>query len=216
MRENFKKRLLSSMFLVPLTLLIIYLGDIYFIFFLSLLFFLSIYEWHKLSKNFLITYVGYIFIFYSFYSFFQIRYYFEIELHNILYLSLILFICISTDIGGYLFGKIFKGPKLTKISPNKTYSGSIGGIFLSLIFSYTYIFIFGDYFYNSNIKLKENLLFYVFIVSIMSQIGDLIISYFKRRSNIKDTGNILPGHGGVLDRIDGMLLAFPFSYLFVI
>ena len=114
-------------------------------------------------------------------------------------------VCISTDIGGYLFGKIFKGPKLTKISPNKTYSGMIGGYFLSLIFL--------SYFFNWD---NNQVTIYWFIATILlstiSQIGDIIISYFKRLSKIKNTGKIIPGHGGLLDRIDGMIFAFPLFY----
>ena len=117
-------------------------------------------------------------------------------------------ICIFTDIGGYVFGKIFKGPKLISYSPNKTISGSIGGYLLSLCLI-PCLFYFNLYNQN-NIKL---IIIYVILISTVSQIGDIFVSYFKRKSKIKDTGKILPGHGGLLDRIDGMLFAFPFAYL---
>ena len=110
----------------------------------------------------------------------------------------ILCICVCSDIGGYIFGKTVGGKKLTKISPNKTISGSIG----SFIFSLTPLLLF-----NYDLILK-NLLFCL-IVSLSCQLGDLIISYFKRLNRIKDTGNILPGHGGLLDRIDGIIFAIP-------
>tara|TARA_Y100001958_G_C20891668_1_gene317584 strand:+ start:151 stop:540 length:390 start_codon:yes stop_codon:yes gene_type:complete len=120
-------------------------------------------------------------------------------------------ICILTDIGGYVFGKIFKGPKLTNYSPNKTYSGVIG----SYAFSITLvplILTFG----LVNDKDLLNLIFFIFLVSSVSQLGDICISYFKRISKIKDTGKIIPGHGGLLDRIDGMIFAYPFSYLIML
>ena len=120
-------------------------------------------------------------------------------------------ICISTDIGGYMFGKIFKGPKLTKISPKKTYSGVFGGYFLSVVFL---IILLNKYFIFSNsIKLSGEIIIFILLVSTISQLGDILISYFKRLSKIKDTGKIIPGHGGLLDRIDGMIFAFPFSYV---
>ena len=129
------------------------------------------------------------------------------------YFILILIICISNDLGGYLFGKIFKGPKLTKISPNKTYMGVFGSFFISILF--LYIFLKLDLL-NKNVIFSYEIIIFTLLVSGISQIGDLIISYFKRISNIKDTGSIIPGHGGLLDRIDGMIFAFPFSYLLIL
>ena len=114
----------------------------------------------------------------------------------------ILAVCILNDIGGILFGKLIGGKKLTKISPNKTLSGSIGGIILSFLF----LFIFVNYI--NNYSLLE-LSIIVIVTSLFSQIGDLVVSFFKRKAKIKDTGNILPGHGGMLDRIDGILLGLP-------
>ena len=110
-----------------------------------------------------------------------------------------------------MFGKIFKGPKLTKISPKKTYSGVFGGYFLSVVFL---IILLNKYFIFSNsIKLSGEIVIFILLVSTISQLGDILISYFKRLSKIKDTGKIIPGHGGLLDRIDGMIFAFPFSYV---
>jgi phosphatidate cytidylyltransferase len=116
---------------------------------------------------------------------------------------------VATDIGGYIFGKLFKGPKLTKLSPNKTYAGMIGGFFLSLIFLSFSL----QYF---EMTFTINWLFFALLVSSVSQLGDIIISYFKRLSKIKDTGKIIPGHGGLLDRVDGMIFAFPFSYIAIL
>tara|TARA_A100001234_G_scaffold203117_1_gene197017 strand:- start:244 stop:651 length:408 start_codon:yes stop_codon:yes gene_type:complete len=115
-------------------------------------------------------------------------------------LIFLLAICISTDIGGYFFGKLFKGKKLTKISPNKTYSGLIGSYFFSII-----VFIFFYNFYEFNL----NFLILTILLSTISQLGDLFFSYLKRSAKIKDTGNILPGHGGLLDRIDGIIFSIP-------
>ena len=134
---------------------------------------------------------------------------------------MIVLICIFTDIGGYIFGKFFKGPKLTKISPNKTYAGTFGGFLLavvaSLVFS-NYVnsapwFIFPLEFLELTKNYETTFLIYVLIISLVSQIGDLIISYFKRLAKVKDTGKIIPGHGGILDRIDGLIFAIPISYL---
>ena len=129
----------------------------------------------------------------------------------IVILFLILIICISTDLGGYLFGKILKGPKLIKISPNKTYTGVFGSFLISILF--LLIFLKLDLL-NKDLILSNKIIFTV-LVSAISQIGDLIISYFKRISKIKDTGSIIPGHGGLLDRIDGMIFAFPFFYFLI-
>jgi phosphatidate cytidylyltransferase len=117
-------------------------------------------------------------------------------------------ICILTDIGGYIFGKLIKGPKLTKFSPNKTYAGMFGGYLLSFI---SIIFIsFANFNYNG-----LNIFIFILIISTVSQLGDIFISYFKRLSKIKDTGKIIPGHGGILDRVDGMIFAFPVAYFII-
>ena len=118
----------------------------------------------------------------------------------------IIVVCIFTDLGGYIFGKLFKGPKLTKISPKKTFAGMFGGYFLSLI-SLSVIISFLDY------DTSLVLFLLTILISTVSQLGDIIISYFKRLSNIKNTGKLIPGHGGLLDRIDGMIFAFPIYYL---
>ena len=116
-------------------------------------------------------------------------------------------ICFFTDIGGYVLGKIIGGKKLSKISPNKTISGAIG----SFLFSLAPLILFS---YLNYLDLEFNLsnIIYCLLVSLISQLGDLFVSYLKRKSKIKDTGKILPGHGGVLDRVDGIIFAVPFSY----
>lgn len=118
---------------------------------------------------------------------------------------LIICITICSDIGGYTFGKIFKGKKLSKISPNKTYAGALGSYVLSLIISYLFF---------KNYLVFDKLIIYILVVSTASQIGDLIISFLKRNANLKDTSNLLPGHGGLLDRFDGLILAIPVGNFF--
>tara|TARA_B110000003_G_C16443679_1_gene455069 strand:- start:79 stop:609 length:531 start_codon:yes stop_codon:yes gene_type:complete len=116
-------------------------------------------------------------------------------------------ICFFTDIGGYVFGKILGGKKLSKISPNKTISGTIGSFISSiipLIFFLNFDFL--------NLELNMNNILFCLLISLISQLGDLFISFIKRKAKIKDTGNLLPGHGGVLDRVDGIIFAVPFSY----
>lgn len=122
---------------------------------------------------------------------------------ELLLLYFIITTCIFSDIGGYVFGKIFRGKKLTKISPNKTYSGLIGSFILSLIF--TIIFF-------KNYLDLEKIILMTFVISSVSQIGDIFISYIKRKAKVKNTGNILPGHGGILDRLDGLIFALPFGF----
>ena len=119
-------------------------------------------------------------------------------------------ICICSDIGGFIFGKIFKGKKLTKISPNKTISGSIGSFILSLFSVPVFFFILQF----KTLNLYELTILALF-VSLFCQLGDLLISYLKRKAKVKDTGDLLPGHGGILDRIDGILLAIPTGMIIV-
>ena len=124
--------------------------------------------------------------------------------YNKIILLFIISICVFTDIGGYVFGKIFKGKKLTKISPKKTYSGMLGSYLMSLILTAV---IFKKYF------VLDTIIISVIIISTVSQLGDLFISYLKRKSKIKDTDKILPGHGGLLDRFDGIIFAIPFGLI---
>ena len=152
--------------------------------------------------------IGSIYLMFSFFSILKIRN--DIE-NGFLYILIVLLICISTDVGGYLFGKILKGPKLTKISPNKTYAGSFGSYIFSilvikLIYSYEFFLL-----HNVNFEIKT--IYFIIILSTTSQLGDITISYFKRLSKIKNTGNIIPGHGGLLDRIDGMIFAYPIAFI---
>jgi len=205
MSQELFKRLLSSIILIPVVLFIIIKGSLIFICFIVICFFISIYEWHMISKKKFYSLFGYIFIFFSFLSVYKLRINSENDYWDLLF---IVTICISTDIGGYVFGKIFKGPKLSRFSPNKTYAGMFGGFLLSIVS----IYLFVNIFLLTN-EFMDNWLVMVILISSISQIGDIFISFFKRLRNIKDTGKIIPGHGGLLDRIDGMIFAFPFSYI---
>jgi len=200
MKHDLIKRILSSLILLPIALFLIIKGSILFNIFLTITLTITLYEWHKMSKLKPYYFFGLIFISISFYTIYK---FINFE-NNYTYFLIVTLICVSTDIGGYIFGNIFKGPKITKISPKKTYSGMIGGYIVSIIVLIVFL---------SPITITFNILIFILLVSSVSQLGDLIISYFKRLSKIKDTGHIIPGHGGLLDRIDGMIFAFPFSYL---
>tara|TARA_B100001057_G_scaffold93811_1_gene90179 strand:+ start:262 stop:894 length:633 start_codon:yes stop_codon:yes gene_type:complete len=209
MIKEFEKRLITSLILIPLSVLLIIKGSIFFIFFISILFLASCYEWIILcKKNNLMKFLGIIFLFFSFYSAFELR-----ENENYKNFLLVITVCIFTDIGGYIFGKIFKGPKLTKISPKKTYAGVFGGFFLPVTAG---LVVYEYEFTDQILDADSYFLILILLISLVSQIGDLIISYFKRKAKLKDTGKILPGHGGLLDRIDGMIFVFPFCYLITV
>ena len=212
MKNELFLRIISSIVLIPFSLFFIIKGSIIFNFFIITCFFITIIEWRMMSKNKIYHIPGLIFLIFSFMSVYALRSNFNES--GLIFFLFVILICISTDIGGYCFGKIFKGPKLTTISPNKTYAGMIGGYILS-VFSVIIIFKFNyklDAFSNT-IELNISLFIFVLLISTISQLGDIIISYFKRISKIKNTGKIIPGHGGLLDRIDGMIFAFPFSYI---
>ena len=124
-------------------------------------------------------------------------------------LYIILFGCVASDIGGYIVGKIFKGPKLIKISPNKTFSGAIGSIIFTCLLITLLTFIFTNNFSFLIIILS-------IIVSLSCQVGDLFFSFLKRKARVKDTGSFFPGHGGVLDRVDSILFGLPFGFISLI
>ena len=200
MSKELIKRFISSIILLPLAFFFIIQGSFLLIFFTVICFIIAFYEWHTMSKKKSYYIYGFLFLIFSFYTFYEL----SIKLIVIFY---VIIVCSSTDIGGYVFGKIFKGPKLTKISPKKTYAGMIGGYILSLV-SLSLIISFIDY--------KATLIQFfllTILISTVSQLGDIVISYFKRLSKIKNTGKLIPGHGGLLDRIDGMIFAFPIYYL---
>ena len=128
----------------------------------------------------------------------------EQDLLVIIFYSIL--ISIMTDIGGLIIGKIFKGKKLSKISPKKTISGSLG----SFIFSLTLVPFFNKLLVNHDLI---TIIVLTLVISLISQMGDLFISLIKRKANVKNTSDLLPGHGGVLDRIDGIIFAIPIGFL---
>jgi phosphatidate cytidylyltransferase len=213
LKNNFIKRLVSSIIILPILFFIIYYGNIFFFSLLIIIAIISFYELKNISFNNLIFIFSLLILVLFLYCSWELR-----NMQNGFYLTLfVLFICIFTDIGGYIFGKTFKGPKISHISPNKTYSGMIGSFLLPTIV----IFLFLTSSSNSEIYDKIiflynlNLFLTIFIISLVSQIGDFMISYLKRKSNKKDTGNLIPGHGGLLDRIDGIIFATIFYYLII-
>ena len=211
-KKELQRRILSSIILIPISFYFIIQGSLTFIFFLSLVFLVTSFEWFKMTKKKdSIKIFGLFFLFFSFYSAVYLRQYIGLN-----FFIFIIIICIFTDIGGYIFGKIFKGPRLTKVSPKKTYSGVVGSFLISLLFGLIYIKYFGQ---KSKILLETDHIFIILLIlfiSLVSQIGDLIISYFKRKAKLKDTGKILPGHGGFLDRIDGIIFVMPTTYLCIL
>ena len=200
MSSELFKRILSSVILLPLLFYIIISGSFFIISLIIICFVVSCYEWNNMNKNKSNKIFGFIFLLFSFYTFYDL----SIELFLLIFVILI---CITSDIGGYFFGKIFKGPKLTTISPNKTYARMIGGYALSLIF----LLIITNFIEFPVTPFKLFLL--TILLSTVSQAGDIIVSFFKRQANVKNTGNLIPGHGGLLDRIDGMIFAVPTLYL---
>ena len=210
--KNFKKRIFTSLFLLSLFILMFVFNEIL-IFSLIIFGVLSIVEFIDITRKtfnrvLVLIISNSIFVIYVF-MFCIITVYFS----NILYLKIIFFSlllsCITSDIGGYVFGKTFKGPKLTKISPNKTVSGSIGSLILSCL-----TFSISIYFFTNSFNYITLLI--GVITSIGCQMGDLFFSFLKRKAKIKDTGNFLPGHGGVLDRLDGIFFGIPAGFLTII
>ena len=210
MSKDLKKRIYTSILLLSL-LLLAFINNYVMTYFLIVLGLFSIIEFTKIIliifrknkiKQFILNLAFIVYIF-SFCAIFVI---FSSFLNLKILFFVILTTCIASDIGGFVFGKVFKGPRLTKISPNKTISGSIGSVIFSIIF-----ILFSIYFLTKNFD--PYILVVGFLTSFACQIGDLFFSFLKRKSFLKDTGNFLPGHGGILDRIDGILLGMPVGFL---
>ena len=206
---NFQKRFYTSIVLLSIIFLI-FKFNIILVYFLIILGVFSILEFMDVTKRlsinlFQLYFINFIFIFYVF--IFCLNFFLFSNLPGLKIILLILLLaCVASDIGGFIFGKIFRGPKLTKISPNKTYSGALGSIILSLT---TVLFL--TYYFVQLIDLK--IVIVAIMTSIFCQIGDLTFSLLKRKARLQDTGKILPGHGGILDRLDGILLGVPLGFV---
>ena len=210
--KNLKKRISTSLILLILIFLIMNFNWIL-IFSLLILGVISLLEFfniinkiikskiHQLIFNLLFTL--YVFLFTLFF------FIFSNYLHLKIILLILLFGCVASDVGGFIVGKFFKGPKLTKISPNKTISGAIGS------FIFTYIIITSLVYYYTNTFNYQSIII-SFITSLASQSGDLYFSFLKRKAKIKDAGNFFPGHGGVLDRLDSIFFGLPLGFLSII
>jgi len=199
------KRILTSLLLFPILIICIFINKYIFLFFLILIGIISSFEWYSMNrkKSFLILIAGIVFLFISIISAFKLR---GNNYESMFFLTWIFLICFFSDTGGYFFGKNIGGKKLSKISPNKTIAGSIG----SIMFSFLPITIISyQTYFKTNLELNLNTLILSLIVSIICQLGDIFISYFKRLRKMKDTSNLLPGHGGLLDRIDGIIFVLP-------
>ena len=217
MIDNLKKRLQTSIFLSFFLFVGIFINNISWLILLLISSFICFIEFFKLIKKigiiekkffYLINFLTFIYLLFFIYTSYSIY------LNSINFLIFSILICILSDTGGYLVGKLIGGTKLTKISPNKTISGSIGSLIFSILPLTIYLF-FIDEIYKINL-IENNINLFIILslfLSIICQLGDLVISYFKRKSNVKDTGSILPGHGGLLDRIDGALFVLPVSYI---
>jgi len=212
-KKNFFKRAITSLVLISI-LFSMFISSMMMIIAVIIISSLSFYEFNRLFfnifKNIFLRLLSSGLILLYLLSFVFIIFYIEsvnsLNQNYKLFFLYSVIISIASDLGGYFFGKLLKGKKLTKISPNKTISGVIG----ALIFS---ILIIPIFYTDLNFK-SSNLLFVTTIlISLVSQLGDLFISFLKRLAKVKDTGNILPGHGGILDRVDGILFAAPVGLL---
>ena len=217
MLSNLFKRITTSLILIVILYIGLFYNDISWkilvIFFLILCF----YEFYnliiKINKNkfantiFLFIISLYLYFFYSL----LIRIKFEFGEEAIL---ILIIACIFSDIGGYVFGKLIGGTKLTSLSPNKTISGALGSIIFTVFGTILFVVYLNKIEKNPIIvELSLKFYFWLIMMSLFCQIGDLCISYLKRKAKIKDTGNLLPGHGGILDRVDSIIFAVPFGVL---
>ena len=211
-KKNIKLRINTALFLLALLLLMIKF-DLVLIYVLIIFGVLSVIEFIQITKKFILPKFSRYFVNLFFITYLSLYCYLFFFLSNFTQTKVILYMlllgCIASDIGGFVIGKLIKGPRLTKISPNKTYSGAIGSICFSYIVISIMIFLYTNNF--SYLALVVSI-----ITSISCQIGDLAFSFLKRKAKIKDTGFFLPGHGGILDRLDGILLGIPLGFFSVI
>ena len=218
MKKELKKRIITSMVLIAILLNCLFISKESWLVLLLVISIISLLEFFNLIKKIyksffsrlILVTISFLVLLMFTYSAYKIR----IE-YGEMVIIFILLICIFSDIGGYVVGKSVGGKKLTKISPNKTISGSVGSFLFSLfpigIYGVLSIITNKD---NFKFALEGEVIFVCLILSLTCQIGDLLISFYKRKAKVKDTGNILPGHGGILDRIDGIIFAVIISLIF--
>jgi phosphatidate cytidylyltransferase len=202
--NNFKKRFVVSLLAFPLIYLLLY-QKLLFNLLIFIVFLFCLYEWNKIfKKKNPIFFLGLLILLVFLFSLIRI---YNFEDYNLKFLWLIL-ITWLTDIGGYIFGKLFGGPKLVKISPNKTWAGAFGSLILSQL-------AFLIFFLDNSYKFNVAIIFIQIFLSIVGQIGDILMSYIKRKNNKKDTSNFIPGHGGFLDRVDGLIWIIIIGNIFI-
>ena len=210
MSLDIKKRIITSVFLV-IFLFSMFIDRNFLFIALIVISTVSIFEFYKLitkiiKKNVFKKYASVIFFIIYIILFNIVFYSLALGYETRLFVLVTVLICIASDIGGLVFGKMFKGKKLTKISPNKTISGSIGSFTMSFLVIFLLISV--------NLLSAHKFIFiYCFFTTLFCQLGDLFFSYLKRKAKVKDTGNLLPGHGGILDRIDGIIVGTPVGIL---
>ena len=209
--DELTKILITSIFLFPIVILSIYYSGLYLIGLLVVFYLICFYEILKNCKDFRFNFFSNLILMFSFYSLFYLRGTTELSFIFLLWVLVSTFL---SDIGGYVVGKAIGGKKITRISPNKTYAGVIGSVIFCLtaipIIEITQKFLISEIFINF---LSVKFFITGLTISIICQLGDLYISYLKRKLNIKDVSNILPGHGGVLDRIDGLIFVLIFIFI---
>ena len=209
--SNLQKRILTSLIILPLSLFLVVKSGYYLLFFLMAVFFIANYELFSVfNKRTTILFLDLILILALFSIYSLANPFDEVKDTSFYILLWVIILCICSDVGGYVFGKIFKWKKLTKISPKKTVSGVLGSFILSL-FSVFIVNIIS----NDQNFLDPKYFFLAIIFSLVAQAGDLTISYFKRLEKIKDTGKILPGHGGIFDRIDGLMFVVILAFILI-
>jgi phosphatidate cytidylyltransferase len=211
MSSELTNRIITSLLLFPLLVYCTYNSGLYLIVFLSLIYLVSFYEIIKNVKSLIFNLISSFVIIFALLSFYFLRGDSDYSLVTVFWILINTF---SSDIGGYMFGRIFKGKKLTKISPKKTYSGAVGSIIFSC-FTLGFLNTFQLFFLNELLVDFFSLKYFILtiLISIVCQSGDLYVSFWKRKINIKNISNILPGHGGVLDRIDGLIFVLIFCFL---
>ena len=208
---NFQKRILTSLIALPLSIFFVVKGGYFLLFFLIFILFAGVHELFNTFKKVKTKLILSLLLILSLCSIYYL------SQNEKVFLYFIIAISVSTDIGGYVFGKIFKWKKLSKISPKKTISGVFGSYFCSFICIIVFNELSGSSSHGLLVSdltpIPEILLTVIF--STVAQAGDLVISYFKRLEKIKDTGKILPGHGGIFDRIDGLMFVAILAFVVV-